>query len=186
MVTPLANEPRIVERAKAGDFDSFALLYSFHLDAIYRYIYYRTGEVEDAEDLTEQVFLKAWEALPNYRPVGRNFINWLYRIAHNHVVDFHRRRSLVPMEALRDDLEPADPIQEDALDVIIRVEEKSRLAYAIQKLPEEHQQLIILRFIEGLAHADIARILEKSEGACRVMQHHALALLNKQLEDGAM
>ncbi|HVN55104.1 MAG TPA: RNA polymerase sigma factor [Anaerolineaceae bacterium] len=180
----LNNEARIVERAIAGDFDSFAVLYSCHLEAIYRYIFFRTGEPQDAEDLTEQVFLKAWEALPHYRPVGRNFINWLYRIAHNHVVDFHRRRNLVAMETLRDDIDKPDPVQEDALESIIQVEERERLAYAIQKLPDEHQQVILLRFIEGLAHADVARILEKSEAACRVIQHQALASLSKQLEEG--
>jgi len=180
MVDARDNEARLVELAMSGDFDSFAALYTRHLDAVYRYIYYRTGDVQDAEDLTEQVFLKAWEALANYKPVGSQFINWLYRISHNVVVDHHRRSRFVspqPLEATSS----LDPGPETALDRMIHAEEAASLAKAIGRLTEEQQQVIILRFIEGLGHAEIARILEKSEVACRGIQHRALASLNQIL-----
>ena len=102
MVIALDNEDRLVELAMSGDFDAFAAIYSLHLNAIYRYIYYWTGDTQDAEDLTEQVFLKAWEALSNYKPVGCRFINWLYRISHNTVVDHHRRRKFIVDEPFSD------------------------------------------------------------------------------------
>ena len=185
MVAAPEDEARLVKLAMAGDFDSYAALYTCHLDAIYRYIFYRNGDSEDAQDLTEQVFLKAWEALPNYRPVGCNFINWLYRIAHNIVVDYHRRRKLIHFEGLREDALWTIQSHETTLDIVILKEEAAALAAGIAKLPEDYQQVIILRFIEGLGHAEIAQILDKSEVACRGIQHRALASLNKILTDHA-
>lgn len=182
MSISLENESRFIELAMAGDFDSFAALYTCHLDAIYRYTFYRTGDVQDAEDLTEQVFLKAWEALKNFRPAGNSFINWLYRIAHNIVIDHHRRQNLITFEALNSDDLSLNHNQETALEAIIQLEENAKLAAAIRRLPEEYQQVIILRFIEGLGHAEIARILEKSEVACRGLQFRALASLSKLLK----
>lgn len=177
----LDNETGLVDLAMAGDFNSFAELYSRHLDAVYRYIYFRTGHQQDAEDLTEQVFLKAWEALPNYKSVGSYFINWLYRISHNIVVDHHRRQNIVTEDDLLNEATLPHPEQENALDAIILAEEMTSLSSAIRQLPEEHQQVIILRFVEGLGHAEISRILDKSEVACRAIQHRALAALNKIL-----
>ena len=178
------NESRFIKLAMAGDFDSFAALYTCHLDAIYRYTYYRTGDVQDAEDLTESVFIKAWDALPNFQPKGCSFKNWLYRIAHNAVVDHHRRQKRVTFEVLSSENLPPDLEQETALDAVILLEESASLAAAIRRLPEEYQQVIILRFIEGLGHAEIARILEKTEVACRGIQFRALATLNKLLNGG--
>jgi RNA polymerase sigma-70 factor, ECF subfamily len=175
------NEVKLVERATAGDHESFARLYTDYLDAIYRYIYYRTGDAQDAEDLTEQVFIKAWKALPNYRQVGELFGNWLYRIAHNIIVDYHRRRKTISSETIEQDAVLPDPAQENALDTIISAEESALLARSIARLPDEYQQIIILRFIEGLGHAEIATILDKSEVACRGLQHRALISLNRLL-----
>jgi len=179
MVAVTGNEGRLIERATAGDHDSFASLYTDYLDAIYRYVYYRTGDAQDAEDLTEQVFIKAWKALPNYKQAGVCFGNWLYRIAHNSIVDYHRRRKLINSDSFEQDGGFQDLAQEDALDTIISAENSALLARAIARLPEEYQQIIILRFIEGLGHAEIAVIMEKSEVACRGLQHRALASLNK-------
>ena len=177
----LDNETRTIELAKAGDFDSFASLYTYHLDRIYRYTYFRIGDTQDAEDLTEQIFLKAWEALPNYHPAGCSFIHWLYRIAHNAVVDFHRRHKLITFEALSSQ-EPEKGVQETVLDEVILSEERALLASAIRMLPEDFQQVIILRFIEGLGHAEISKVLDKSEVACRGIQFRALASLNRILD----
>ncbi len=177
------DEARWVERAVAGDFDSFAALYSRHLETVYRYIYYRTGDVRDAEDLTEQVFLKAWEAMSRYRPVGSCFCSWLYRISHNIVVDHHRRERRVTYEELEGDNLPTEGAEWSLLDSIISAEESATLAAAIVRLPEDHQQVILLRFIEGLGHSEIAQILNKSEVACRGIQYRALAALHRILVD---
>jgi RNA polymerase sigma-70 factor (ECF subfamily) len=174
------GEASLIQKAASGDMDSFAVLYLRHLDSIYRYLYFRIGDELEAQDLAEQVFLQAWEALPGYRERGSRLIHWLYRIAHNLVVDFHRKGKFVV----------SDPLDEEAgwhgqppssLEQVIQKEEAAELADAIRILPEVYQQVIILRFVEGLKHAEIARIIEKSETACRVIQYQALNALNRIL-----
>ena len=183
MVALPDNEASLIELATAGRFDAFASLYTRHLDAIYRYTYYRTGHTQDAEDLTEQVFIQAWEGLPTYRAVGCAFTGWLYRIAHNLVVDYYRKQKscgeMIELDEGNTTWTTAPP--ESTLDAVIRAEETDRLAAAIACLPEDYQQIISLRFIEGLGHAEIAGIMEKSETACRALQHRALAALNRLL-----
>lgn len=182
MPDPSHHEAVLVERAAAGVADAFGELYQLYLDAIYRYVYYRTGDTKDAEDLTEQVFLRAWEAFPGYRRRGNPFTSWLYRIAHNLVVDHHRRQKPI---VLAPSPEEESWVSEEptSLEQIIEAEEAAALAAAIVQLPEEQQQVIVLRFIEGRKHAEIARIIGKSEGACRIIQHRALTALNRLLSD---
>ena len=183
MVLAPDDEARLVKLAVAGDFDSFAALYTCYLDPIYRYILYRHGDTEDAKDLTEQVFMKAWEALPKYKPNGGSFLHWLYRIAHNILIDDHRRKKRIQFESLPDNAFVTGQPHETTLDMLISKEEAAALAAGIASLPEEYQQVIILRFIEGFGHAEIAKILDKSAGACRGIQYRALASLNKILTD---
>lgn len=174
------DEPGRVERAMRGDAEAFGELYLQYLDAIYRYIYFRAGDAEEAEDLTEQVFLKAWEKLAEYQDFGHPFSSWLYRIAHNIVVDHHRRqRPVVSITTAQ--RESPDSGQTGLLTHVIASEEMNALAAAISKLPDEQQQVLVLRFVEGLNHAEVARIMEKSDGACRMLQHRALAALNELL-----
>jgi RNA polymerase sigma-70 factor (ECF subfamily) len=174
-----SNEVALVEDAIAGEADAFGELYLLHLDAIYRYVYFRVGDARDAEDLTEQVFLKAWEALPGYKLCGHPFKSWLYRIAHNVIIDYHRCRStgpiLLPEERDYESQQPA------ALEQVIEAEEASALAQAIAQLPEAQQQVIILRFVEGLGYDQVAHIIHKSPEACRVLQHRSLVALNRLL-----
>jgi RNA polymerase sigma-70 factor (ECF subfamily) len=176
-----------VECANAGDADAFGELYMLHLDTIYRYVYFRVGNADDAEDLTEQVFLKAWQALPGYEQRGYPFTSWLYRIAHNVVADHYRKAAGRPRGPSMD-LAPFKDWAEDAgqpaaLDQVIQAEETEALAAAIVQLSDEQQQVIILRFIEGMSHAEVSDILGKSKGACRVIQHRALATLSRLLKE---
>lgn len=184
MVLAALNEKVLIERATAGDAEAFGVLYSTHLDAIFRYIFFRIGEQQEAEDLTEMVFLKAWEALPGYKDLGNPFTSWLYRIAHNVVVDFHRRAKPVVENA--EDYLPGERQDESAntLGIIIESENLSELARAISQLNIEQQQVISLRFIQDLSHAEIAEIIGKNEGTCRMIQHRALVTLNKLLSNG--
>ena len=176
------DEATLVARVVDGDADAFGELYLLHMDAIYRYIYYRVGDAGDAEDLTEQVFLKAWEALPAYRLRGKPFVSWLYRIAHNAIVDrFRREKRTVPM-AMSEHVD-WEGNAASSLEQVIATEEASTLAGAIAQLPELQQQVIVLRFVEGLKHAEVARIIGRSRGACRVIQHRALAALNRLLSE---
>lgn len=177
------DESVLVSRAVEGDAQAFGRLYERHMDAIYRYIYFRVAEAAQAEDMTEEVFVKAWEALPNYRPGKHPFTSWLYRIAHNLVVDYYRRK---PGVEVATELDPdAQPDPAPALeDKLVEKQNLSALAEAIQQLSDEEQQVVILRFVEGLPHRQVAAIVGKSVAACRVIQHRALAALADLLGKG--
>lgn len=177
-----ADERALVSRARQGDADAFGILYTRHLDAIYRYIYYRVGETALAEDLTEDVFVRAWEALPKFK-LGkkRPFASWLYRIAHNLVVDTHRKREPDVLPPAK--LEAWQSGEEWPEQAVIGQQASAELAWAIQQLGENDQQVIILRFVEGLSHRQVAEITGNSEGASRVAQHRALAKLHDLLAD---
>lgn len=173
------NEDELVCRAVGGDAEAFGDLYLRYLDDIYRYVFYRVREEKKAEDLTERVFVSAWEAMEGYQPRGYPFSSWLYRIAHNAVVDYYRTdRDEKHLDAM------TFTLADEALgpeEVLIKKREVSRLLQAVAQLSDETQHLIILRFVEGLSHAHVAQILGKSEGACRVIQHRALATLSEIL-----
>jgi RNA polymerase sigma-70 factor (ECF subfamily) len=171
------NEKELICRAVDGDAEAFGDLYVHYLDDIYRYIFYRVRDEKRAEDLTERVFMSAWEAIEGYQPRGYPFSSWLYRIAHNAVVDYYRAdRDEKPLDAMAFTLADESLGPEESL---IKKREVSQLVEAIAQLSEEKQRLIILRFVEGLSHAQVAQILGKSEGACRVIQHRALGTLNE-------
>jgi RNA polymerase sigma-70 factor (ECF subfamily) len=176
------NEDELVCRAVGGDTEAFGDLYMRYLDDIYQYIFYRVTDEGRAEDLTERVFVSAWEAIERYQPRGYSFSSWLYRIAHNAVVDYYRTdRDEKPLDAVT--LTLAD----EALgpeETLIKKREVSRLLEAVAQLSEDRQRLIILRFVQGLSHAQVAEILGKSEGACRVIQHRALTALSEILGRG--
>ena len=185
MVLPPQSEKILIDRAIAGDANAFGELYSRYLDPIYRYIFFRVGEQEEAEDLTETVFLKAWEAIPGYKDFGNPFSSWLYRIAHNMVVDFHRKIKTVPNRLEAD--EPIEIVDEtiSTLGMVIEAEQFVELGKAIAQLTIEQQQVIVLRFIEDMSHAEIAKIIGKNEGTCRMIQHRALVALSRLLGENA-
>jgi RNA polymerase sigma-70 factor (ECF subfamily) len=142
-------------------------------------VFYRVRDEKRAEDLTERVFIKAWEAIGGYELRGYPFSSWLYRIAHNAVVDHYRAdREEEPLDEVAFTLADESPGPEQT---VIKRREVSRLLEAMAELPEDKQRLVILRFVEGLSHAQVAQILGKSEGACRVMQHRALSALSRIL-----
>lgn len=172
-------DDELIVRARRGDADAFGDLYKRYLNAVYRYVLYRVNDVAEAEDLTETTFLKAWEALAGYRVHEAPFSAWLYRIAHNVMVDVYRAHkdilSLDQQIALRDNA--AGP--EDRLDWRESVES---LTEALGQLPAPYRQVLALRFISGLSHAETARVLGRSEEAVRVIQHRALSALRELLD----
>ncbi|MEE8470971.1 MAG: sigma-70 family RNA polymerase sigma factor [Dehalococcoidia bacterium] len=167
---------RLVERAVTGDIETFGELYGIYLDRIYRYVFCHVNNRATAEDLTEEVFLKAWEGISKYRWKGQPFAAWLYRIAHNRVIDYYRTNR--QHETLDEELkaEGGDPEQE-AVGRLTRKE----LLQAISSLPKQQRQVIILKFIEGQDNREIAQIMRKNEGAVRVMQMRALGALRRVL-----
>jgi len=175
----ICNEAELVERATMRDQSAFAELYNTYVDKIYKYVYYKVGNAADAEDLCEQVFLKAWEAIGRYKWCGYPFSSWLYKLAHNLVVDHYRtRRDPMPLnDLLYTPLEPADP--ENALHATLEAEEIRR---AIAQLTGEQRQVIQLKFVEGYSNLEIAEMLNKKEGAIRALQYRALRSLQGILQ----
>lgn len=164
------SEEKIVERAQSGDQEAFGQLYQHYYQPIYRYVFYRVNHQQDAEDLTEKIFLKAWEQLPYYRG-DASFKSWVYRIAHTIVIDHYRtcKRPLplnedAPLVDGRPDLESAAIAQE-------KIEQLKTILLRLSPL---HQQVLTLRFINGLSTEETAQILERTIGSVRVLQHRAL------------
>ncbi len=178
--SPRTDDPEValVRRAKDGDAQAFADLYESHLNQVFRYFYYRLGQREDAEDLTEQTFLKAWQAIGGYDYRGAPFAAWIFRIAHNLLVDHRRRRS--PAEKLDDDLEVADD-SAGPEEVAAQRLEAQELGQALRQLSDVEQSVVTLRFIHGLEHRTVARIVGKSEVATRSIQSRALGRLGRIL-----
>jgi RNA polymerase sigma-70 factor, ECF subfamily len=173
------SDDALIRRAQALDAGALAELYDRNFDGIYRYLYTRVRHQADAEDLTEQVFLKMVDSIKRYRPKGVAFSSWLYRIAHNLLVDRYRRAGRDPVE-LSDDVRDVRP-QADPADLLQNSEQRRALIEAVQQLTPEQQQVITMRFIENLDAGEIARQMGRQPGAIHSMQHRALASLYRFL-----
>ena len=176
------NEEDILSRASLGDRDAFGQLYERYVERIFNYVYYRTGNVHDAEDLTARVFQRAMKHIVNYTDRGVPFSAWLYRIAHNLVANWHRDRSR-KQEIPLDDL-PILPTKGDHPEKnLVRSQEQDALLKMIRTLPAERQNLLILKFVENMSNAEIGAIMGRSEGAVKSLYHRTLLALRDQLED---
>jgi RNA polymerase sigma-70 factor (ECF subfamily) len=174
------SDDEVLVRAIAGDKEAFGFLYERYVNRIYTYIYYRTGNKHDAEDLTARVFYRAIEHIGRYHQRGVPFSAWLYRIAHNLVANWHRdrqRRQEVPIDDvvnLQAKLDPPEVAMLNRMDV-------ERMMRVIQSLSQERQELIILKFVQELSNAEIGRIMQRSEGAIKSLYHRTLLSLRDDL-----
>jgi RNA polymerase sigma-70 factor (ECF subfamily) len=174
------DEKELIERAKE-DKEAFGQLYEIYVDRIYNYVYYRTGNVADAEDLTAKIFVRAMKHIPRYQDKGVPFSAWLYRIAHNLVANWHRDRGRRKIIALEDYIGPG--VQTDAPDNQAESEEEQTiLLESIRQLPAERQQLLMLKFIERLPNAEIGEIMGRTEGAIKSLYHRTLSTLRDELK----
>ncbi len=175
----LSEEELLINRAKKGEAEAFGLLYDRYVPKIYRFILIKTGRKADAEDLTSQVFMKAWESIHGFEFQGFPFSSWLYRIAGNSVIDYYRTfRSHQDVEEVAEAIQSSENY---VADLDLRADtDKVRLA--IRRLDADQQNVIVMRFVDELSTKEIAAALSKSEGAIRVIQHRALKNL-KQLLD---
>ncbi len=174
------DEEQAITLAGQGDAEAFTLLYERYVNRIYNYIYYRTGNPYEAEDLTSRVFYRALHHINHYNQRGVPFSAWLYRIAHNLVANWHRdnsRRKEVPLEDYtqfphRALLPEASVVDNQELESLLR---------AIRRLPPDRQQLLILKFVEGMSNADVAVIMRRSEGAIKSLYHRTLLSLREEI-----
>ena len=176
-MTPI---PDIIERARNGDVAAFGEIYDTHVESVYRYLLYRVREPSDAEDLTSEVFTRAFANIHRYRWQGKSFLAWLYTIARNAVTDRRRRdRPTVELDNAYG-LAAEGPTAHDRA---VLGEEVDALRGAVKYLTGEQQEVLVLRFIENMSSREVATILGKNEGAIRALQFRALGRLRKILRD---
>lgn len=174
--TPL--EKAVFEAAQQGDNHSFGKLYDYHFDAIFRFIYYRTNHQQTAEDLTEEVFLKAYRSLVNLKGGTETLRGWLYSIARNTIIDHYRKaKETVDLDAL----EQLPSYEDSVVDRLEASDDTLALLETLKKLSPEQQIILKLRFFEDLSITEIATTLNKSEGNIRIIQHRGLQQLKKLL-----
>ena len=177
---PANDEAQIIRRAQSGQREAFGILHDRNRQAIFNYIYYRVGDQGTAEDLTAEVFLRMVEKLDRYRDRGKPFIAWLYTIARNLLTDHYRRNGnggeILPLND-RFETGDASPLADAENQLAAEC-----LQQALRSLTEEQRQVIVGKFIEDRSNAEMARILSKSEGAVKSLQHRALAALRRAIE----
>ena len=176
-----SNELDLVRKAQGGDADAYSAIFDQHYSPVYRYLFYRLGDVKLAQDLTSEVFVRMVEKLDTFEPSGRPLLAWLYTIARNLVADDYRRNGKVthlPLdEALTSGMH-ANPVRQAEQSLLADC-----LRLVIEKLTEDQQQVILLKYVENQSNAQVARILGKTQGAVKSLQHRALASLRRALEE---
>lgn len=173
----MREEHELVRRAQDLDPVAFGEIYERYYIGVYKYVYYRIGDQTAAEDLTMEVFVKALEAIDGFMFRGIPFSAWLYRIASNLIVDYFRRQPSMPELSLEERLvmNEAHPIRID------QDFSHQALRAALAELTDDQQQVIILKFVDGLSNLEVAQILGKTEGAVKSLQHRALMSLGRAL-----
>jgi len=172
------DEASLVRRAQERDPEAFGQLYEAHFDKIYRYIAIKIGDKAEAEDMTQQVFLNALKSISSYKSKGVAFSAWLFRIAHNQVVDYFRKKAKRPTVPI-DDLPIAS--NDNPQQIVERNLEIERLTQATKNLTEAQREVISLRFAGGLSISEAAKAMNKSQGAVKALQHSAIVSLRRIL-----
>jgi RNA polymerase sigma-70 factor (ECF subfamily) len=173
------EESILIERAKT-DKEAFGQLYERYVARIYNYVYYRTGNAADAEDLTARIFERAIKHIGNYQDQGVPFSAWLYRIAHNLVANWHRDRSRRKIVSI-DDVSQWVVTDHGPEFVTQLMQDQEALLESIGRLPADRQELLILKFVERLSNAEIGDIMGRSEGAVKSLYHRTLLSLRDDM-----
>lgn len=172
----------LTQLAKVGDKQAFERLYEMYFAPVFRYIYFRVKNKEEAEDMSQTVFLKAFQALPRFEPQqDKSPLAYFFTVARNTVTDYWRKKNAVAARETSADALVFEPPDETAKDVTGQIENAHIIRQALRSLTEEQQEVIILRFINDLSCKEVARLLGKSSAAVRQLQSRALAALRKKL-----
>lgn len=174
------SEEKLIQNATKGDAASFGELYDLYMPRIYRFVFLRVHHKENAEDITHQVFVNAWQNMHRYEPRGFPFSSWLYRIASNAVIDHYRTaKAHPPLEAIPEELLAEPNEMGEALDTAIDI---GRVRVTLAKLEPDQQNVLLMKFVDDLSNKEIAEALGKTEGAVRVIQHRAIKKLRELSE----
>lgn len=176
----LQADPKVLMRlAKEGDADAFAKIYEVYFIPVFRYIYLRVKDRQDAEDLTQTVFLKVYQAISRFEEQNRSPLAYFFTVARNTVIDYWRKRKDILLENPGKESKEMLEVTEDFENTIQKNENLSMLQRAIQKLTEEQQSVIILKFINDLPNKEISKIMQRSEEAVRQLQCRAIKALRQ-------
>jgi RNA polymerase sigma-70 factor, ECF subfamily len=173
----LENERLYIREAQNGDKESFAVIYNHYVPQIYRFIFFRVSSKTIAEDLTHESFLSAWKSIGNYTQKNLSISSWLYRIARNKVIDHYRtKKNNTSIDT--DDFNESilGFYEQEDLDIALDI---NHIKSLINLLKTEYKEVIIMKYIEDLSHKEIAKTLDKSEGAIRLIQHRAIKSLKE-------
>ena len=179
---PQEAETSVIERAIKRNPAAFTKIYDRYVDRIYHFVFCRVMSKSDSEDITQEVFIRAWKNIHKFQERGRPFAAWLFAIARNLITDHHRgKKALLPLDDVIDSAEDVkinlEKAAEDSFD-------HAHLRRAITKLKGDKQKVIAMRFFDGYSYAEIAKMMKKSEGAVRVVQYRALQDLRRILTKG--
>ena len=177
------GEEKLIIQAVRGDSSAFGSLYDHYQPMIYRFVAVKVGRREEAEDITHQVFMNAWQNIKRYEHRGHPFSSWLYRIARNQIVDHYRsHKETVSLES--SGVEEIAVLPQSITSDITSKLELERVFRAIHQLKPDYQDVIIMRFVEDLSIRETAQAMKKTEGAVKLMQHRAMAELRQVLQAG--
>lgn len=171
----------LVSSCQNGDLEAFGTLYDLYINSVYRYVYYRVDKAE-VEDVVENVFVKTWENIDKYKPGECPFSSWLFRIAHNLVVDHYRfhRKHISLRERLPKHLNQSD---DNPMDWAHQKFNQRTLREALVHLKEPYQQVLVLKYLNGFSNQEIADIMQRNAGNIRILQYRALKALKELLEE---
>jgi RNA polymerase sigma-70 factor (ECF subfamily) len=176
---PLLDDAALVEQAKSGETEAFGVLYERYAASIYRFLCAQLPDDFEAEDLTAEVFLRAWGSLHRYRERGFPFSTFLFKVARNALIDHWRKTRLDPRRSL-DELGDLPARVLGPGELLIGVQDRQDLREALAGLREDYRLVLVLRFINELSSLEVSRVMGRSEGAVRVLQHRALQALRKK------
>lgn len=175
-----ATEIDLVRRAKAGEERAFAAIYQAYADRVYRFLRYRAPDQASAEDLTSEVFLRAWDKLDTFDPQGAPIGAWLFRIARNLAIDHDRlKKPIVSLDEIPPQDQGAPASLEDRLSARL---EGDRVMNLLDELTNDQREVLVLKFVEGLPTAQVAQVLGKRQGAIRALQMRGLQALGDRLQ----
>lgn len=167
-----------VEQAALGNTQAFGNVYQHYLPLVYKFVYFRLNSKEDAEDLTEKIFFKVWQAIAKYDPEKASFKTWLFTITRRTIIDFYRTHKVT--YELKEAF--AVGVEDSTLEEIDNRLAMDKIIPILKSLPEEQAEVLALRFLSELSAKEAAAIMDKSEGAIRVLQHRALKQVRQDLQ----
>jgi RNA polymerase sigma-70 factor (ECF subfamily) len=178
---PVVEDHQLLKSAQDGNTEAFGMLYERYADRVFRFLFAHMDNRLDAEDLTEDVFLRVWRSLPNYREQGVPFLAYLFRIARNALIDHYRRSGPVKNQVSIEDLSLHDGNPGPGESAISSLE-REELRVSLEQLREDYRMVLVLRFLSELSPEETAQVMGRTPGAVRVLQHRALSALRSMLD----